>query len=161
MRVNGLHSLSPSPPREVPISHSPSDPSPPPPSSFPAAVDMAVFSLSSVFSEAPALDIFGDKNTSDARRRCRPESDDTEGWELFDMHLRVAAMYASSYASSVDMPYCTDLVDMMEEQGHSLSLLEGNQTADTPWGLGGSRLYDDFGRAYSTVLGMPDARRVS
>ncbi|CAN0194683.1 unnamed protein product [Scytosiphon promiscuus] len=91
--------------------------------------------MSSLFSEAPALDIFGDKDTSDARRRCRPESDDTEGWALFDLHLRVAVMYAVAYAGSEAMPYCTDLAALMEERGHPLSLLEGNQTTDTPWGL--------------------------
>ncbi|CAM9509280.1 unnamed protein product, partial [Scytosiphon promiscuus] len=111
-----------------------------------STIDTVAFSLSSVFSEAPALDIFGDKDTSDARRRCRPESDDVEGWALFDLHLRVAVMYAVAYLADVDMPYCTDVAVLMEERGHSLSLLEGNQTTDTPWGL--AKTYSDEVKAF-------------
>lgn len=104
-----------------------------------AVIDTAAFSMSSIFSESPALDIFGDAATSGARRRCRPNADDTEGLRLFDLHLRVAVMYAVAYAADGAMPFCTDLAPLMEERGHPLSILEGETTTNTPWGLGGSR----------------------
>ncbi|CAM9609976.1 unnamed protein product, partial [Hapterophycus canaliculatus] len=110
------------------------------------AIDTIAFSLSSIFSEAPALDIFGDKDTSDSRRRCQPEEDDAEGRALFDLHLRVAVVYAVAYSANEDMPYCTDIAALMEERGHSLSLLEGDQTTDTPWGL--AKAYTDEVKAF-------------
>lgn len=82
-----------------------------------------------------ALDIFGDKETSEARRRCQPDAG--EDFLLFDMHLRVAIVYTLAYGALQDMPYCLgELEPLMEEGGYPLSLLEGNSTTDTPWGLG-------------------------
>lgn len=126
-----MFSVSSSCPLGICFHNSSAPPSLPVPS---AVIDTTAFSLSSIFSEAPALDIFGDKGTSDARRRCQPESDEER--ELFDLHLRVAVMYAVAYGGGGAMPYCTDLAALMEERGHSLSLLEGPQTMETPWGLG-------------------------
>lgn len=45
-----------------------------------------------------ALDIFGDKATSDARRRCQPAEGDEDGRVLLDMHLSVATLYMLAYA---------------------------------------------------------------
>lgn len=45
-----------------------------------------------------ALDVFGDKETSDARRRCQPADDDEAGRILLDMHLSVTVLYTVAYA---------------------------------------------------------------
>lgn len=85
-----------------------------------------------MFRPAPALDIFGGGGE---RRRCTPDEADKD---LFDLHLRVAVIYAAGHAAIQAMPYCTELVALMEQRGHPLSLLEGDQGTDTstPWGLG-------------------------
>lgn len=82
-----------------------------------------------------AIDIFGDKYTSDSRRRCQPEGDDDK--TFFDLHLRVAITYLVGYAGAQTMPHCFDALEtIMEERGHPLSLvLEGEPSVDTPWGL--------------------------
>ena len=85
-----------------------------------------------------ALDIFGDKDTSNSRRRCQPSEDDgDEAKLLFDLHLRVAITYLIAYAGVQTMPYCFDPLDAeMEKRGHPLSLiLEGEQSVVKPWGL--------------------------
>lgn len=84
-----------------------------------------------MFRPAPALDIFGD----DEHRRCTP---DEAAKDLFDLHLRVAVIYGAAYTAIEAMPYCTELTAVMEERGHPLSLLEGDQSSDTPWGMGNS-----------------------
>lgn len=97
-----------------------------------------------------ALDIFGDKKTSRARRRCQPSSDDEEATLLFDLHLRVAIIYAVVYGGIQDMPFCREKLEaLMEERGHPLSLvLEGTPSTDTPWGL--AKAYVDEVNAYLT-----------
>lgn len=45
-----------------------------------------------------ALDVFGDKATSDSRRRCHPAEGDEGGRVLLDMHLSVTVLYAVAYA---------------------------------------------------------------
>ena len=84
-----------------------------------------------------ALDIFGDKATSDSRRRCQPAGENADANLLFDLHLRVAITYTVAYAGIKAMPYCFDeLKADMEERGHPLSLVFDTETsADTPWGL--------------------------
>lgn len=84
-----------------------------------------------------ALDIFGDKDTSDARRRCRPDDDDEEGQLLYNLHLGITIIYAAVYGGYQFMPYCADILqNLMESRGHPLSLiLDGNPDIDTPWGL--------------------------
>lgn len=102
------------------------------------AIDTAAFSVASMFhTNDIALDIFGDKDTSDARRRCQPTATAAEETSLFDLHLRVAIMYTFVYGGLLGMPYCFDLVDpLMSAAGHPLSLvLEGNPSVETPWGL--------------------------
>ena len=84
-----------------------------------------------------ALDIFGDKETSDARRRCQPDEDDADGQLLFDLHMRVTFMYTIMYAGLQAMPFCAEDVELiMEERGHPLSLIRQEATSShTPWGL--------------------------
>ena len=95
-----------------------------------------------------ALDIFGDKTTSHARRRCRPDGNDAEGQHLYHLHLGVAITYAAVYAGYQFMPYCADILkNLMEERGHPLSLLlDGDPKLDTPWGL--AKAYVDETSAY-------------
>ncbi|CAM9184717.1 unnamed protein product, partial [Laminaria digitata] len=104
----------------------------------PAEIDTTLFSVSSMFdTNLKALDIFGDKYTSDARRRCQP-ADDEDAQLLFDLHLRVGIVYAIAYTGVLTMPYCIEeFVEIMEERGHPLSLvMEGGDIGvDTPWGL--------------------------
>lgn len=85
-----------------------------------------------------ALDIFGDKHTTDSRRRCQPdEGDGDAGKLLLDLHLRVAITYLIAYAGATTMPDCFEPLEaVMEERGHPLSLiLDGEPSVDTPWGL--------------------------
>ena len=85
-----------------------------------------------------ALDIFGDKETSDARRRCQPDPFDSEGQDLFDLHLRVAIMYTLVYGGLMGTPFCRELVEpLMDSIGHPLSLVfdDADPSDDTPWGL--------------------------
>ena len=84
-----------------------------------------------------ALDIFGDKQTSDARRRCRPADEDEDAQLLYDLHLRVGVVYVIVYASTLFMPFCTqELEAVMEARGHPLSLImQEDSSIDTPWGL--------------------------
>lgn len=88
-----------------------------------------------------ALDIFGDKETSDARRRCQPADGDESGRDILDLHLAATVLYALGYMGSEYMPWCTDTVTAaMEEVGCPISLLdvaEGDPepSTDTPWGL--------------------------
>lgn len=84
-----------------------------------------------------ALDIFGDKETSDARRRCQPADGDEDGAVLFNMHLGVAGLYMAAYVGSEHMPWCTDIVSaLMETYGAPLSMLDvADASTDTPWGL--------------------------
>lgn len=96
-----------------------------------------------------ALDIFGDKNKSDARRRCQPgPGADAESVLLFDMHLKVAIAYLVVYQGLKAMPFCRDqLVPLMEAGGYPLSLIEdGDPSTDTPWGL--AKAYADEIDAY-------------
>lgn len=88
-----------------------------------------------------ALDVFGDKATSDARRRCQPADGDEAARQLFNMHLTVAVTYAASYTGAAYMPECADqLAPLMEALGLSLPLVmlaegEPEPSTDTPWGL--------------------------
>jgi len=88
-----------------------------------------------------ALDIFGDKETSDARRRCQPAEGDEGSREIFDLHLAVTILYSLAYIGSEYMPWCTDqIIATMEEVGCPVSLLdvaEGDPepSTATPWGL--------------------------
>ena len=66
----------------------------------PAGIDAAVFSVASMFHPTEtALDVFGDKSTSDARRRCQPGAG--EDSTLFDLHLRVAIVYTFVYSGAM------------------------------------------------------------
>lgn len=89
-----------------------------------------------------ALDIFGDKETSDARRRCQPATDGDEAERvLFDMHLNVAFMYALTYYRLKHTPWCADeITAVMDLIGCPLSLVDvadgdSAPSTDTPWGL--------------------------
>lgn len=95
-----------------------------------------------------ALDIFGDKTTSNDRRRCQPDEDDEEGQLLYNLHLGVTIIYTAVYGGYQYMPFCADILEnLMEERGHPLSLLlEGNAGIDTPWGL--AKAYIDETSAY-------------
>lgn len=63
-----------------------------------AAIDTAALSVTNMFRPGGvALDIFGDKTTSDARRRCQPE--EGEDSTLFDLHLNVAVAYTLVYGA--------------------------------------------------------------
>ncbi|CAM9971879.1 unnamed protein product, partial [Ascophyllum nodosum] len=103
------------------------------------AIDTAAFSISNMFRPGNvALDIFGDKETSDARRRCQPDPFDSEGQDLFDLHLRVAIMYTLVYGGLMGTPFCRELVEpLMDSIGHPLSLVfdDADPSDDTPWGL--------------------------
>lgn len=94
--------------------------------------------MSSMFhTNLKALDIFGNKKMSDARRRCQPDKDDTDGQLLFNLHMRVTFMYTIVYVSIQAMPVCAQELELlMEERGHPLSLIRQEVTStDTPWGL--------------------------
>ncbi|CAB1104024.1 CPO-like [Ectocarpus sp. CCAP 1310/34] len=86
-----------------------------------------------------ALDIFGDKETSDARRRCQPATE--EDRVIFDLHLSVSVLYAISYIGWKYMPYCSEQIAAEAEAlGGPMSLVdvgEGHPEpgTDTPWGL--------------------------
>ncbi len=88
-----------------------------------------------------ALDIFGDKATSDARRRCQPAEGDESARVLMDLHLATAIMYAYAYDALLHRPGCAEPITlMMDEIGCPLSLAavaEGDPepSTDTPWGL--------------------------
>lgn len=109
-------------------------------------IDTAVFSVSSMYNPIDtALDIFGDVETSNARRRCQPA--ENEDSALFDLHLRVAVMYALVYGGLQGMPYCLEIVDpLMDAAGHPLSMLDGDTDISTPWGL--AKAYVDETFAY-------------
>ncbi|CAM9684465.1 unnamed protein product [Ectocarpus sp. 12 AP-2014] len=51
------------------------------------AIDTSVWSVASAFQPAPWLNVFGDKHTSDERRRCSGNTEDEQ--ELFLLHYRV------------------------------------------------------------------------
>lgn len=55
---------------------------------------------------------------------------------LHDLYANVAVVYIAAYVAIQAMPYCTEVTALMEQLGHPLSLLEGDQSTDTPWGLG-------------------------
>ena len=106
---------------------------------FLTAIDTTAFSVTNMFHpNMRALDVFGDKETSDSRRRCQPPpEDDDDAKLLFDLHLRVAVTYTVAYAGIQAMPYCFDELEAeMEGRGHPLSLVFDNETSvNTPWGL--------------------------
>ncbi|CAM9706452.1 unnamed protein product, partial [Scytosiphon promiscuus] len=118
------------------------------------AIDSSVWSVASAFEPAPWLDVFGDKNTTDQRRRCQPEdTDDDEQKLLFLLHYRVAEIYAVVGAALKLMPFCRETIEpLMESRGHPLSFLEegdgGSVDTSMPWGLG--RAYGDEIWAYLT-----------
>ena len=120
------------------------------PVSILTAIDTTAFSVSNMFHpNMRALDIFGDKETSDSRRRCQPAREDDDGAKLlFDLHLRVAITYTVAYAGIKAMPYCFhELEAEMEERGHPLSLVFDTETSvDTPWGL--AKAYADEAYAF-------------
>eukprot|EP00903_Cladosiphon_okamuranus_P012376 g11599.t1 len=116
------------------------------------ALDTTVFSLGSAFEpNGVALDIFGDKQTSDARRRCQPTDGDEIGLVLFDMHLSVAVLYAVAYVGLTNMPWCADKITaMMEDLGCSISLVDvadgdPEPSTDTPWGLAKAYIDESMG----------------
>ncbi|CAM9150528.1 unnamed protein product [Ectocarpus sp. 8 AP-2014] len=86
-----------------------------------------------------ALDIFGDKETSDARRRCQPTTE--EDRVIFDLHLSVSVSYAISYIGWKHMPYCSEQIAAEAEAlGAPMSLVDVGEgdpepSTDTPWGL--------------------------
>eukprot|EP00752_Nemacystus_decipiens_P017791 g15951.t1 len=109
---------------------------------FATVVDLTDFSVANMFQpNGVALDAFGDKETSDARRRCPPADGDEGGEELFDMHLKVALQYAFGYSRVQHVPWCAEQIsERMELIGCPLSLLEVAEgepepSTDTPWGL--------------------------
>ncbi|CAM9971686.1 unnamed protein product [Ascophyllum nodosum] len=120
--------------------------------SLSTVIDTAVFSVSNMYrSGNVALDIFGDKTTSDARRRCQPDEFDTEGQEFLDLHLRVAMLYTLVYGSLVGMPFCEDPVaTLMNESSTPLSLVfdGADPSVETPWGL--AKTYFDEINAWMT-----------
>lgn len=96
-----------------------------------------------------ALDIFGDKNKSDARRRCQPgQGASQDEIDLFQLYFRVTMMYTFTYAGRLAMPFCAADIDAdMEDLGLPISLiLEDDPPIDTPWGL--ARAYADETFAY-------------
>lgn len=115
-----------------------------------SAIDTAVFSASNMFRPGNvALDIFGDKHTSKARRKCQPDDDDEQA--LFDLHLRVAVIYALIYGSLLGTPSCRELVEPMAiNKGLDLTLvLDGAEPSiETPWGL--AKTYVDEIHAWLT-----------
>ncbi len=88
-----------------------------------------------------ALDIFGDKSTSDARRRCQPAEVNQVGPALINVHMSAAVLYAVAYFGWKYTPWCADLITtQMEAVGCPLSLAaiaegEAEPSTDTPWGL--------------------------
>lgn len=59
-----------------------------------AGMDTSVWSVATAFEPAPRLDIFGDKSTTEARRRCRPGDDASDEEKLlFDLHYKVSTKY--------------------------------------------------------------------
>ncbi|CAM9420198.1 unnamed protein product [Ectocarpus fasciculatus] len=116
------------------------------------AIDTSVWSVASAFQPAPWLNIFGDKQTSDERRRCQANTDDEE--ELFLLHYRVAEIYAVTHAALKAMPFCrAEIETLMIARGHPLSFLEEGDDdridTSTPWGLG--RAYANEGWDYLTA----------
>ena len=94
-----------------------------------------MFSVFNMFhTSTTALDIFGDKEASDLRRRCQPsEGEDTE---LFVLHRRVAIAYAFVRQSLAFRPSCREEVEpYMIEAGLNISFVDEGQDTDTPWGL--------------------------
>ncbi|CAN0096425.1 unnamed protein product [Ectocarpus sp. 4 AP-2014] len=103
------------------------------------AIDSSVWSVASAFQPAPRLNIFGDKNTSDERRRCPGNTDDEE--ELFLLHYRVAEVFTFTHTALKAMPFCrAEIEPLMIAHGHPLSFLEEGDDdsidTSTPWGLG-------------------------
>lgn len=95
---------------------------------------------------APALDIFG----NDGRRRCTP---DEASEDLFNLHTNVAVVYIGAYVAIQAMPYCAaEVTSMMEQLGHPLSLLEGDQSTDTPWGIGKTLQLFNFKQNFNRTL---------
>lgn len=96
-----------------------------------------------------ALDIFGDTEAADARRRCQPDAYDEDEQLLYDLHLRVAIVYTVVYAGIQAMPYCEEeLETLMAERGHPLSLIQQDDLdIYTPWGL--AKTYVDEVMAYT------------
>eukprot|EP00903_Cladosiphon_okamuranus_P005324 g5322.t1 len=116
-------------------------------------IDSVAFTLGSMFEpNGVALDVFGDKETSDARRRYQPADGDETGRRLFDMHLTVAILYMVTYVGSTYMPWCADQVaPLMEALGTPLSLVnvahgDPDPSTDTPWGL--AKAYVDEATAF-------------
>ena len=99
-----------------------------------AAIDAAVFTIFSMFHKSTTgLDVFGDKETSNLRRRCYPGKEDTE---LFDLHRRVAITYAFVHQGLALRPSCREEVEpYMVDAGLDLSLMDVANDTDTPWGL--------------------------
>lgn len=86
-----------------------------------------------------ALDIFGDEDTSDARRRCQPTEATESGPALINLHMSAAVLYAAAYFGWKHTPWCAELLTtQMIEVGCPLSLVtedEAEPSTDTPWGL--------------------------
>lgn len=98
-----------------------------------------------------ALDIFGDKETSDARRRCQPDSSDADEQALFAVHFRVAIMYTFVYGSLTGTPFCREVIEpMLDSIALPLSfVLDGAEPSiATPWGL--AKAYVDETNAWLT-----------
>ena len=66
-----------------------------------SGMDTSVWSVATAFEPAPRLDIFGDKSTTEARRRCRPGDDASDEEKLlFDLHYKVTrSIYVGGSAS--------------------------------------------------------------
>lgn len=105
----------------------------------PAGSDVALFNVAEMFHPSPdALDIFGDKQKSDQRRRCQPDSDATvEEVEEFYLHLRIAETYALTYGARQHLPFCVETMEaVMEGLGMPISLIDADDAGvETPWGL--------------------------
>eukprot|EP00752_Nemacystus_decipiens_P004023 g3684.t2 len=118
-------------------------------------IDTSVWSVASAFEPAPRLNIFGDKKTTEERRRCQPDDDAFDEEKLlFDLHYKVAEIYAVTHGALKSMPWCREEIEpLMLARGHPLSFLEeelgeGADSIDTstPWGL--ARAYVDEGWSY-------------
>ncbi|CAM9338597.1 unnamed protein product [Ectocarpus sp. 8 AP-2014] len=102
------------------------------------AIQSSSWSVASAFQPPPVLNIFGDRQTSDERRRCYPDTPETI--ELFSLHYKVAALYVLAHAALKAMPFCHAEIDpLMLGLDHPMSFMEKGEDASidtsTPWGL--------------------------
>ncbi|CAN0141131.1 unnamed protein product, partial [Discosporangium mesarthrocarpum] len=98
-------------------------------------MDSALFSVSHAF-HPTAIDVFGDVAFSNSVRRCQPDTGDSDGNDLFDLHLKVASLFSVAYAGVRFLPTCQENIEAdMEGLGFWMNLLEAKVDLETPWGL--------------------------